>query len=72
MQIISTCAKYRVGVVFFAGLFFKRLRPLSTRISRLGNNRYALYYVQLPCQTGENRQKCQVKPLNLENFTWQT
>ena len=35
-----------------------------------GNNRYVQYYVQIPYQTGENRQKYQVKPLNLENFTW--
>jgi len=70
MQIISTLVKYLVGVAFFVGLFLIRLRPLSTRISRLGNNRYVQYYVQIPCQTGENRQKYQVKCLNFDNFTW--
>ena len=50
---------------FFVGQF----RPLSTRISRLGNNRYVQYYVQLSCQTSENRQKYLIKPLNMEDFT---
>ena len=56
-------------MVFFVGLFFFG-GIVRWGTGNAGYNRYVQYYVQIPCQTGENRQKYQVKPLNSENFTW--
>ena len=50
---ISDQAKYRVGASFFVEF----LHPLSTRISRLGNNNcMSMLIVQIPCQTNKKYQ----------------
>ena len=72
MQIFSTCVKCWVEAAFFAGLFFIKKTSSAEYQDFPPWQQIVMYndYVQLLCQTGENRQKYQVKPLNLENFTW--
>ena len=63
MTIFFTCVKCRAGAVFLVGLWVR------WGSGDAGYNRYVRYYVQIPCQTGENRQKYRAKRLDFDNFT---